>query len=103
MIRRPPRSTLFPYTTLFRSLFGSLGKRDAVRDFFAGDGRGFVGAGGRAFLGAAGAGGGLEGDERGDDRRLFEGQAGGFARAARGGGGAPCGVGKRGWLRVRGI
>src|SRR2546427_4598514 len=22
MIRRPPRSTLFPYTTLFRSLFG---------------------------------------------------------------------------------
>src|SRR2546422_5619863 len=26
MIRRPPRSTLFPYTTLFRSLF--VGKRD---------------------------------------------------------------------------
>src|SRR5260370_28910006 len=24
MIRRPPRSTLFPYTTLFRSLFGVL-------------------------------------------------------------------------------
>src|SRR3712207_8015247 len=24
MIRRPPRSTLFPYTTLFRSLRGSL-------------------------------------------------------------------------------
>src|SRR5256885_5836974 len=23
MIRRPPRSTLFPYTTLFRSRFGS--------------------------------------------------------------------------------
>src|SRR5258706_12911864 len=23
MIRRPPRSTLFPYTTLFRSLFGA--------------------------------------------------------------------------------
>src|SRR5437762_13304406 len=23
MLRRPPRSTLFPYTTLFRSLFGS--------------------------------------------------------------------------------
>src|SRR5258705_8290231 len=23
MIRRPPRSTLFPYTTLFRSLIGS--------------------------------------------------------------------------------
>src|SRR3712207_7577200 len=25
MIRRPPRSTLFPYTTLFRSLPGSCG------------------------------------------------------------------------------
>src|SRR3712207_7015743 len=24
MIRRPPRSTLFPYTTLFRSVYGSL-------------------------------------------------------------------------------
>src|SRR2546422_3550764 len=24
MIRRPPRSTLFPYTTLFRSILGSL-------------------------------------------------------------------------------
>src|SRR5256885_13310715 len=24
MIRRPPRSTLFPYTTLFRSLIGEL-------------------------------------------------------------------------------
>src|SRR3712207_8047609 len=26
MIRRPPRSTLFPYTTLFRSASGSFGK-----------------------------------------------------------------------------
>src|SRR2546430_8739219 len=25
MIRRPPRSTLFPYTTLFRSLFAAVG------------------------------------------------------------------------------
>src|SRR3989449_6682594 len=25
MIRRPPRSTLFPYTTLFRSMGGALG------------------------------------------------------------------------------
>src|SRR3989442_14687877 len=25
MIRRPPRSTLFPYTTLFRSLLGRVG------------------------------------------------------------------------------
>src|SRR5258708_29226647 len=29
MIRRPPRSTLFPYTTLFRSLF------EAVRTYIA--------------------------------------------------------------------
>src|SRR3712207_8304368 len=29
MIRRPPRSTLFPYTTLFRSTFGG---RAAVAD-----------------------------------------------------------------------
>src|SRR3712207_7617288 len=28
MIRRPPRSTLFPYTTLFRSRHGVVGDRD---------------------------------------------------------------------------
>src|SRR5256885_7202358 len=27
MIRRPPRSTLFPYTTLFRSLVDEVGRR----------------------------------------------------------------------------
>src|SRR2546426_1606496 len=27
MIRRPPRSTLFPYTTLFRSVRGFVGQR----------------------------------------------------------------------------
>ena len=27
MIRRPPRSTLFPYTTLFRSLWGALNEQ----------------------------------------------------------------------------
>src|SRR2546430_12041413 len=31
MIRRPPRSTLFPYTTLFRSL-GELPHRGGVRE-----------------------------------------------------------------------
>src|SRR3989442_5225051 len=31
MIRRPPRSTLFPYTTLFRSVDAAL-ERDAVDD-----------------------------------------------------------------------
>src|SRR2546421_8770759 len=44
MIRRPPRSTLFPYTTLFRSSDASsrtrivtldtLTRRDAAADFF---------------------------------------------------------------------
>src|SRR2546422_3142325 len=29
MIRRPPRSTLFPYTTLFRSRLGSTAQRQA--------------------------------------------------------------------------
>src|SRR3712207_7081848 len=34
MIRRPPRSTLFPYTTLFRSAGGAcrLGRADGQRD-----------------------------------------------------------------------
>src|SRR5690242_20992100 len=31
MIRRPPRSTLFPYTTLFRSLRGRGGEAAVVR------------------------------------------------------------------------
>src|SRR5437870_9882099 len=30
MIRRPPRSTLFPYTTLFRSRDAATGRREAV-------------------------------------------------------------------------
>src|SRR5688572_31780200 len=34
MIRRPPRSTLFPYTTLFRSQQGS-GAGCSQRDYFA--------------------------------------------------------------------
>src|SRR5256885_13111675 len=32
MIRRPPRSTLFPYTTLFRSVVGRAQPRAAVAD-----------------------------------------------------------------------
>src|SRR2546430_5759013 len=41
MIRRPPRSTLFPYTTLFRSAAQSSGKpltqiEDALDDFVEG-------------------------------------------------------------------
>src|SRR2546422_7249057 len=36
MIRRPPRSTLFPYTTLFRSPPARRGPRDAGRRLGAG-------------------------------------------------------------------
>src|SRR3712207_8240480 len=32
MIRRPPRSTLFPYTTLFRSIVGDLRHAKGARD-----------------------------------------------------------------------
>src|SRR2546425_4909417 len=32
MIRRPPRSTLFPYTTLFRSLHAAAGGDDVHRE-----------------------------------------------------------------------
>src|SRR5437763_13365462 len=41
MIRRPPRSTLFPYTTLFRSLSRAAGRRRAST---SGEGRGTLGA-----------------------------------------------------------
>src|SRR2546422_6187380 len=34
MIRRPPRSTLFPYTTLFRSLLPYTSDVDATNTFF---------------------------------------------------------------------
>src|SRR2546430_12899324 len=38
MIRRPPRSTLFPYTTLFRSLGVAAGRAGVQRDAFGGGG-----------------------------------------------------------------
>src|SRR5256885_14660479 len=34
MIRRPPRSTLFPYTTLFRSAEGAIERRPGLRRAF---------------------------------------------------------------------
>src|SRR2546430_11613127 len=37
MIRRPPRSTLFPYTTLFRSVSASAADGDPVRILVIGD------------------------------------------------------------------
>src|SRR5256885_11088211 len=38
MIRRPPRSTLFPYTTLFRSLEADVGERREARGHLGGVG-----------------------------------------------------------------
>src|SRR3712207_8515105 len=45
MIRRPPRSTLFPYTTLFRSEAGR--PADAVQEVEGGIGAGALGVPGR--------------------------------------------------------
>src|SRR5256885_2565895 len=42
MIRRPPRSTLFPYTTLFRSCWRSVHRPTTGREFF-GRGESLVG------------------------------------------------------------
>src|SRR5690606_41918529 len=53
MIRRPPRSTLFPYTTLFRSVGGAHGL------FETEDGGGNAFRGGDALDDGAGLGGGL--------------------------------------------
>src|SRR3712207_9060836 len=50
MIRRPPRSTLFPYTTLFRSLALLLHQRGADV-LLGGDLAGRLGGGGRADVG----------------------------------------------------
>src|SRR3712207_7073555 len=42
MIRRPPRSTLFPYTTLFRSTFGSPRARSDLQARMRGSVRAWV-------------------------------------------------------------
>src|SRR5256885_7654121 len=42
MIRRPPRSTLFPYTTLFRSLVSQRAKVHGVAPARAADGNGHM-------------------------------------------------------------
>ena len=39
MMRRPPRSTLFPYTTLFRSITGHSGRGVDTFNMFGEDGR----------------------------------------------------------------
>src|SRR2546430_9859143 len=54
MIRRPPRSTLFPYTTLFRSVYNAIDPVNEVDMEQAGRGRSVelrVGASGEFFRG----------------------------------------------------
>src|SRR2546430_4828187 len=62
MIRRPPRSTLFPYTTLFRSLVDDTGLHRALAHVVAGE---VVGVGGglakRAVFDAGELAGGVVG------------------------------------------
>src|SRR3712207_8420429 len=42
MIRRPPRSTLFPYTTLFRSRIRALGQKAGLITSWGGGAFGFM-------------------------------------------------------------
>src|SRR3712207_8928950 len=51
MIRRPPRSTLFPYTTLFRSAADRVDHRRAERILRRAEPRGLAPRGGSAALG----------------------------------------------------
>src|ERR1039458_2437916 len=53
MIRRPPRSTLFPYTTLFRSLTAKLHEPRNYGNPGAWDYRGYLRSQGIALLGNA--------------------------------------------------
>src|SRR3712207_8831873 len=61
MIRRPPRSTLFPYTTLFRSQ----GERGDRGNAAAGRAGGTVAGAGGGRCGARGRGAGRQGGNRG--------------------------------------
>src|SRR3712207_6963162 len=66
MIRRPPRSTLFPYTTLCRSLQGVRGDlpRLGCSDGAAADGRGDLTSCGKSvWVGASPLAGGLRSEE----------------------------------------
>src|SRR3712207_7003779 len=67
MIRRPPRSTLFPYTTLFRSHRAgravAAARRGAARAARGGGGRALPSAAGRAGRAGAAAAGGRRSEE----------------------------------------
>src|SRR3712207_8477962 len=79
MIRRPPRSTLFPYTTLFRSAVGrdrvrpqgKAGGRGAVVELYARDGPVLV-RGGRAQRDRRGREAGVRGRARRSEEHTSE-------------------------------
>src|SRR2546425_12542186 len=76
MIRRPPRSTLFPYTTLFRSLLLAAGEVQAspgeeLLDLGEDGEDRPVGSGGRGLLAEPGGGlGGFPDGEIGEDAAI---------------------------------
>src|SRR5260221_8370368 len=58
MIRRPPRSTLFPYTTLFRSSFQSIHQEEVMFEKPSRHSRSLIAASAAAFgIGLAALGG----------------------------------------------
>src|SRR3712207_8209286 len=69
MIRRPPRSTLFPYTTLFRSVHLDPLREGVVGALPVGALVAVVDVSGRVVLGEAARGGGLARREVGADRK----------------------------------
>src|SRR3712207_8152141 len=71
MIRRPPRSTLFPYTTLFRSQLGP-GPGAVLRGEEVEQHGVVVGAGDDAQQGAGGRGGELQAELAVHDRDAVE-------------------------------
>src|SRR3989454_5728817 len=75
MIRRPPRSTLFPYTTLFRSRIPKV--QEMVRNFFGKEPHKGVNPDEVVALGAAVQAGGLTGG--GKDILLLDGTKNGRA------------------------
>src|SRR5256885_5003145 len=77
MIRRPPRSTLFPYTTLFRSGSGRRARRARLRRAAGPD---LLGWSGVLLVRGGAAGGGLMGE---DLTRVPGGSGGGDRKSTR--------------------
>src|SRR3712207_9232529 len=77
MIRRPPRSTLFPYTTLFRSRAGAVGDPGAAEEAGGARGDRRIQRAVERAGGGAGAAGVRVREDGGDDGREHGGEAAG--------------------------